>query len=640
VTHSHPRLLRTAFLLLFIAVLALAIPSRSVATIKYEVSLAGRAQHLFAVTMTIPDVHGEVQVQMPAWNALYQVRDFASRIQRVEASANFQSLPVEKLDKQTWKIRGEGEVTVKYSIYWDSPGPFASQLNEEHAFINPAMVFMYVPDRRRERIELSLRNLASDWHSATTLNPMFAERDPIAPSYFDENYDAFADAPIELAAFKLFRITGIDTPINVAIHGDNWKQSEVEDTLRKLCKYEIELMGGAPFKRYLFIYHSGKAAGGAGGGMEHANGTAINISGSAQIAGVSAHEFFHLWNVKRIRPASLEPIDYTREQYSRALWFAEGVTSTYGRYAQVRSGLWTKQDFYADLAAQINELESRPANKWQSAEQSSLDTWLDKYDYYSGPDFSISYYTKGQVLGDVLDILIRDCTDNAKSLDDVLRKMNEDFAAQGKPYRDSLDIRLTVEAIAGESFEEFFQKYVASAEAIPYAEILAKAGLLLQRQEVVRAQLGFSLERDSNGRWVVRVVDPGSTAERAGLKAGDEIKLWNGENVPRRAELWLRNKKPGDELALHILRGEQQSEISFALGGSSASVFVLSEDPQSSAKARAIREGILHGKTDAPYAPAKAASAKPEIIVPTSAAARNAADSASQAVFATASGEK
>ncbi len=583
----------------FVLILAfLAWPCK--ATISYQLSLANPSQHLFHVTMNVPDVHGELTIQMPAWNALYEIRDFSSRVQRVGAFNGSHPLPIEKIDKLTWRIRGEGLVTVHYAIYWDSPGPFASQLNEEHAFINPAMAFMYIPERRNESIFLALQDLPSRWNVATTLDlSTFASGPTTAHTISAQNYDAFTDGPIEIGEFKLFQLTGVNPPVAVAIHGDNWKQADVENTLRKICKYEIELMGGAPYKRYLFIYHIGKAAQGAGGGMEHADGTAINVSSGAQIAGVSAHEFFHLWNVKRIRPASLEPIDYTREQFTRALWFAEGATSTYGSYTLVRSGIWTKQEFYADLARQINELESRPANRWQSAEQSSLDTWLDKYDYYNGPEFSVSYYTKGQVLGDLLDILIRDRTDNAKSLDDVLRKMNGDFAQQGKMYRDSLDVRLTAEAVAGGSFEEFFSKYVANAEPLPYESVLAKAGLLLQKQEVVRAETGFTFARDDNGKAIVRTVESGSTAERASLLVGDELTQFNDENVPRRMEYWLRNRKPGDALKLKLLRNGQPLEISLTLGGKSEAMFVLSEDPQASAKARDVREGLLHGTTGA-----------------------------------------
>ena len=595
------RIVRYCFLFL----LTVGFPRLASATISYQLSLSNPEKHLFHVTMNIPDVHGDLILQMPAWNALYEIRDFGSRIQRMDVFSGSQPLPVQKVDKLTWHVRGEGLVIVRYAIYWDSPGPFASQLNEEHAFVNPAMVFLFLPERRDENISLALQDVPRQWKVATPLNLFTFESGPnIAHTIAADNYDAFTDGPIEIGAFKIFRVGGIEPEISVAIHGDNWKQSDVENTLRKICKYEIELMGGAPFDHYLFIYHIGKAAQGAGGGMEHANGTAINLGSGAQIAGVSAHEFFHLWNVKRIRPASLEPIDYTREQFTRALWFAEGVTSTYGSYALVRSGIWSKQEFYADLARQINEMESRPANRWQSAEQSSLDTWLDKYDYYNGPEFSVSYYTKGQVLGDTLDILIRDRTENAKSLDDVLRKMNHNFAAKGKPYRDSLDVRLTAEAVAGGSFEEFFRKYVANAEPFPYDSVLAKAGLLLQKQQTQRAELGFTFERNEDGKSLVRAVDSGSAAERAGLLTGDELVDFNGGGIPRRVEDWLRKQKPGSTLRMEVWREAKEPRVatqlnlvvSFKLGSRVDDTFTVIEDPRASAKSLAIREGLLHGK--------------------------------------------
>jgi predicted metalloprotease with PDZ domain len=597
VTHLRRRYLLK---ILFFVLVPAAVAPQTWAAIQYEVSLAKPSEHLFHVTMTIPDTRGELTLQMPAWNALYQIRDFSSRIQQLTAESNGRPLVVEKLDKLTWRTRADGTVTVRYAIFWDSPGPFASQLNAEHAFINPAMVFTYVPSRRSEDVSLILRDLPKEWEVAT---PLDHSRTSIGTNVFHlisaKGYDAFADGPIELGTFKTIQIEDGPHPIFAAVHGDNWKQSEIATTLRKICAYELQLMGGAPFDRYLFILHVGKAAQGAGGGMEHANSTAINVSSGQTVSGVAAHEFFHLWNVKRIRPVSLEPIDYTHEQYTRALWFAEGVTSTYGRYTEVRSGLWTKQDFYSDLAGQINELESRPANRWQSAEQSSLDAWLEKYGYYNGPDFSVSYYTKGQVLGFLLDILLRDRTNNEKSLDDVMRKMNTDFARKGVFYRDSLDVRLTAETVAGGSFAEFFQNYVAHAEPLPYAEILNKAGLLLKQEEVTRPELGFTMERDASGKAVIRSVISGSTADRAGLGVGDEIETWNGESVPRRVEGWLRNRKPGDILRMQIRRNDQSSEISFALGGRTERIFVLDEDPNATPKAKAIREGLFRGNAAA-----------------------------------------
>jgi predicted metalloprotease with PDZ domain len=354
-------------------------------------------------------------------------------------------------------------------------------------------------------------------------------------------------------------------------------------------------MGGAPYKSYTFILHIGKRAG--GGGMEHSNSTAIGVYSDEYLPGVAAHEFFHLWNVKRIRPASLEPVDYTKEQYTRALWFAEGVTSTYGSFTLVRTGIWTKDRFYEDLGQQISELEERPANRWQSAEQSSLDAWLEKYPLYNRPENSVSYYTKGQVLGDLLDILIRDRTDNSKSLDDVLRAMNTDFAKQGKTYRDSLDVRLTAEKIAGGSFEDFFQKYVAGAEPFPYEGVLALAGLDLSKSQQRRAILGFTTTRDSNGALLVGEVESESNAAHAGLLAGDAFVGWNGGEVPRRPQRWVVEQKPGDPLKLRIRREEKELTIEFRLGEIIETYYRVAEDARANEKARRIREGLLRGET-------------------------------------------
>lgn len=574
-----------------------AAPQDGKSTIRYEFSLEHPERHLFHVVMVVPNVRGDLTVQMPAWNALYQIRDFANHVQDVEAEDERGRLPIEKLDKQTWHINGSGEIKVSYSIYWDEAGPFATQLNQEHAFINPAMIFPYVPDRRHEAVSVLMRDVPQDWSAATAsdLAILWMGKNPVllvnSPSY-----DALADGPIELAKFKRFSVPGTSDKIGVVVHGDNWSQRKIEDELSRICNYELKLMDGAPFEHYTFIFHIGRGAG--GGGMEHANSTAIGLPSDDFLAGVAAHEFFHLWNVKRIRPASLEPVDFTKEQYTRALWFAEGVTSTYGSYTLLRSGLWNKDRFYGDLSDQISELESRPANHWQSAEESSLDAWLEKYPLYNGPDYSVSYYTKGQVLGVLLDLLIRDRTDNTKSLDDVLRGMNNDFAKQGKFYRDSLDIRLEAEKVAGGSFEDFFHDYVAEAQAVPYAQVLALAGLELRKSERKGAALGFAVERQGTG-YMVGSVDDNSAAAAAGLRTGDVIVSWNGGDVPRALGRWARGRQPGETVSLRVRRDEKEQNLQFRLGEESEVSYQIAEDGRASEKAQRIRDGWLHGTTAA-----------------------------------------
>jgi predicted metalloprotease with PDZ domain len=576
---------------------ALSWASSSGATIRYEVSIAHPERHLFHITMTIPDVKDEVTVQIPAWNALYQIRDFSSHVQRVEAFAGTAIAPIEKVDKETWRVTGQGTITIRYTTYWDEAGPFATQLNAEHAFINPAMVLLYVTDRRSDDVHLSLPDVPRPWRVASATSTLEESMGGARNFALDaKSYDALVDGPIEIGNFKEFSIPGLPAEIWAVVHGEGWSQKKIENDLSRICEYEIKLMGGAPFERYTFILHIGKGSG--GGGMEHANSTAIGIPSDEYLSGVAAHEFFHLWNVKRIRPATLEPVDYTKEQYTRALWFAEGVTSTYGAYTLVRTGIWNKERFYEDLGEQISELESRPADHWQSAEESSLDAWLEKYSLYNGPDYSVSYYTKGQVLGDLLDILIRDRTTNEKSLDDVLRGLNTDFAKQGKTYRDSLDIRLEAEKVAGGSFEAFFRDYVAAAQPLPYQQTLALAGLELRTVEQKRAVLGFTPDRESGGTVTVRAVDDASPAAEGGLRPGDVIVNWNGGDIPRSLGRWVRERQPGEIVKVRIRHEEKEQTLQIKLGEEKQVLYQVSEDSHAGEKAKRIREGLLHGITE------------------------------------------
>ena len=570
------------------------------AEIRYTLSLAHPEQHLFHVTVEVPDVQDHVDLQMAAWDALYEIRDFSSHVQRVTASVNSQSVPIEKLDKLTWQVRATGTVKVSYDTFWDDPGPFSSQLNAEHAFINPAMVLLYVSGKRSEPCSLTVTEVPLEWSVATSA---FHQARPLgsrngAWDVKSASYETLSDSPIEISHFEEFTIRDLTPPVHVVIHGDDYKKHDVETALRKICAYEIKLMDGAPYPEYTFIFHIGKTANGSGGGMEHANSTAINIPSGALLPNVSAHEFFHLWNVKRIRPASLEPVDHTREMYTRSLWFAEGVTNTFSSYALVRTGLWSKQEFLQDLSQQITELESRPAEQWQSAEQSSLDAWLEKYALYNQPARSVSYYQKGQVLGVLLDILIRDRTDNQKSLDDVMRTMNADFAKEGKFYRDSLDIRLSAEKVTGGSLEDFFNKYIGGAEPLPYASVLSLSGLELHSYESARPVLGFFVERAPNGPVIVRGVDADSDAAKAGLRVGDEILRWNNGEAPRRPERWLGSQKLGDQLRLHVKRDDKELDVVVHIGEVREKVYQVAESGHASDRAKRIREGILRGTTE------------------------------------------
>ena len=565
------------------------------ATIRYTVSLAQPDAHLFHVTMVIPAVHNEVRLQLPAWNATYQIRDFASHVEDVRATVGAsQAVAFRKVDTNTWEAAASGTIRVTYAVYWDEPGPFAAQLNLHHAFLNLAMILFYVPDRRQEDVRVDFADLPSEWQAATALRAA-ADQVGSEPAFAAANYDALVDGPIEFGTFEKFQLPGITPPVYVVVDGQNWNRAQLTDGLAKIVTYETQFMGGAPYSDYTFLFHIG---GGDGGGMEHANSTAIGAGNVRSAIATSAHEFFHLWNVKRIRPQSLEPVDYTTEMRTHALWFAEGVTSTYGAYAMVRTGLWTSDQFYDDLAAQVTELQSRPARLWQSVEESSLDAWFEKYPLYRGPDFSISYYNKGQIDGVLLDILIRDATENHRSLDDVLRSMNENFAKRGRFYNDSADIQKTAEAVAGVPLKDFFTAYVAGTSEIPYAEILAKAGLSAMPSASPLAELGFDFRTTADGAIMIGSVHDGSSASQAGVQTGDVIELLDGQAPPRFLGRWLNQQTPGDTVKLRVRRAGQEKEVAFALGSRSETVFRVQDLPNATEKQRRIREGLLHGTTD------------------------------------------
>jgi predicted metalloprotease with PDZ domain len=312
---------------------------------------------------------------------------------------------------------------------------------------------------------------------------------------------------------------------------------------------------------------------------------------------------FHAWNVKRIRPQSLEPVDYTREMWTRSLWFAEGVTSTYAAYTMVRTGLWSAQQFYGNLSGQINELLSRSAHRWQSAEQSSLDTWLEKYPLYVRPEQSVSYYNKGQLLGLALDIVIRDSTDNRASMDDMLRLLNVKYAQAGKYYGESEALREAAEEVlrsagaAGQAdLRDFFARYVSGTDEIPFSNLLSRAGWTLRNSGTRRAAFGFTISRNGDGPVSIERLEAGSAAQKAGLRDGDILVQLGGEAPPRSPERWLRDRQPEESVAVKIRRGGEEKTLSFALGQSEVAYQVVeSADPTE--KQRRIRDGILRGIT-------------------------------------------
>jgi predicted metalloprotease with PDZ domain len=541
----------------------------------------------------------ERDLQLPVWNALYQIRDFSDYVNWVTAkTANGQPLSVRKVDKATWRLSGTGQGTeVEYEILADQSGPFGAQLNAQHAFLNLAEILMYPVDGRSSPAEVFFTDLPVGWHIATALAAS-------GGAFAAENYDRLVDAPVEIGGFQESDFDEGGGHYRVVVDADpsDYDMHKVIAMLRRLVSSATIWMEDRPFQTYVFFYHFPRGA--PGNGMEHANGTAIDLSAQTlannpdALANLTGHEFFHLWNVKRIRPQSLEPVDYTRENYTRALWFSEGTTTTAASIILLRAGLLDENRYLKSIAGEISELERRPAHRTQSVEESSLDAWLEKYDYYRLPARSISYYNKGNLLGVLLDLQVREASQGTASLRDILLWMNEHYARKGEFFPDTDGVRQAAEAVSHSDLRWFFQKYVASTDEIPWDDFFKTVGLRLEKRSSLIADLGFVATRNFDAALVVSSVTPGGSADVAGLAAGDSILEINGQianGVPRH----LAEVRPGKTIRLRVRNSGGERELRWKLASRQELDFELTNLDKLTPGQHARRAAWLKGEDQA-----------------------------------------
>jgi len=571
----------------------------SYAVTNYAISLANPEQHLVEVRIQMPAGSAQRQLQLPVWNALYQIRDFSQYINWVRAKdLAGRPLPVRELDKSRWQMSGaEGGATVEYQIYVDSFGPFGAQLNPHHAFFNLAQILMYPVDARKDPMVVRFNQIPGGWRIAT---PLASSSDG---SFTAENYDHLVDSPFEIGTFQEsnFDDGGGHYRVVVDAEPSDYDMEKIDTMLRKIVAAATSWMADRPFDSYMFLYHFPR--GPAGGGMEHSFSTAIDVNANSLsrsqevLASVTAHEFFHLWNVKRIRPQPLEPVDYTKENYTRALWFSEGCTSTAADIIQLRGGLLDERQFEREVASGIAELERRPAHLTQSAEESSLDAWLEGNAYYRRPERGISYYNKGELLGIVLDLAVREDSHGQASLREVFQWMNQHYAKQGRFFADSEGVREAAEAVTHADLSSFFSKYVSGTEEIPWNDFFRSVGLYLVEAKNTVGDAGFAASRNFDGPMIVEAVTANSDAERTGLQTGDTILEINGRSVGQEASEEIAALASGDTVTLKVRsRRGGERELKWKVGARDEVTYELKDMDNISAEQRARRAAWLAGE--------------------------------------------
>lgn len=562
---------------------------------RHRVSMPQPHGHLFHVELSVPHPGEALTVALPVWTpGSYLVREYARHLEGLTASDRAgRPLAVERLDKHRFRVAAGGaeEVTVRYRVYAHELTVRTCHLDGTHGYFNGAALLLYVEGREREAQELEV--VAPDgWRVATALAPAPGGRDPFDGGATGEDrwrftardYDELVDSPVEVGTHALVRFEAAGRPHALALWGRAAGGLDPDRLARdaaRLVEHFARQMGGLPYRRYLFIVHLHPTA---RGGLEHAASTTLIVKRAGffprdayeDTLALFAHEFFHVWNVKGLRPAALAPYDYRREQYTRLLWWFEGVTSYYDELTVVRAGLGATKRYLEHLGEELTSLARQPGAVKMSLEEASLTAWVKYYrPDENSPNSAVSYYQKGALVALLLDLSLRRA---GGSLDELVRALVAQHGARGLP-EDGVE-RAAAERLGPEAARDFFDRHVRGTA--PLELDLSQLGLAVKRR---RAQgwddkggtpakpderpapgwLGAALPEGP--KLKVASVREGGPAWRAGLYADDEIVAEDGLRVDR-ATLWNRlcERGPGGALRLTVFRRDELVEVEVPLG--------------------------------------------------------------------------
>jgi predicted metalloprotease with PDZ domain len=609
---------RWSMLPIIILILAAGSASGAGDALKYELRFERPNTHLMDVTIHVSGLKGAtVEFAMPDWApGSYAIQDYAENVQRFRAqSASGKDLPWRKTDSQTWRIElgGATAATIEYQLFGDTLQNNQAQYNERHAFIGGPAVWMYLVNGKDRPIELSVA-APSGWRVATGMERTSDH------TFRAADYDWFADAPLEISDFaeKDFEVRGTTYHVivhDVEGHKDFAKfvadvQKMVETTVPMWSPVAGNGSEAAPFKEYWFLFHIWSKT---GGGLEHLNSTQINFrsdwddvstasyhqGGASQYEVklfVTSHEFFHAWNVKRLRPKPLGPFDYSRMVHTPSLWISEGLTSYYGSLNLERAGLISPQRYLDGIASLITAFEAEPGRKERSIEDTSWDTWFGRGARQENNllNTHYSYYDGGQVMGHILDFAIRQSTHNQKSLDDWMRLLYSRYALP-KPGFEPEDVVRGANEVAGTNIGEIFSRYISGREPIPYEKYFAYAGIAVQQKlDPSKPWIGIATEKSDDGHASIRNVLPGSPAESAGLDRHDVIVAVNDRAVDNDGfDRETKTLKPGETIRLAVLRLGEFREISVTIAADPHPTYTLKPMENPSVEQQRIYNGWL-----------------------------------------------
>jgi predicted metalloprotease with PDZ domain len=538
------------------------------------VSMERPTTHYYHVVVRADGLGGEFQdFKMPVWTpGYYRIMDYAKNVKDFRAEdGSGRPLPWEKTAKNAWRVRtgGAASVVVGYDVYAFNRFCADSYLGDDGGFITPAGVFMHVAGRLKDPATVTVLPCPGWKEVSTGLDPV-----PGRPGAFRApDFDTLYDCPILIGNQEVLTFEAAGRPHTVAAYDlGSVDRAQFADDLRRIVEAAAALMGELPYRHYTFLL-----IGPGGGGLEHLNSTAVafdpasldRAQGRRRWLSFIAHEYFHLFNVKAIRPLALGPFDYDRENTTDLLWFSEGVTVYYEHILLNRAGLLTRGEVLERLGSTIAGYENAPGRRHQPAALSSVDTWTGFFGRSEhAANTTISYYDVGCGLGLLLDLKIREASNGRSSLDDAMRTLYRTFYKEKKRGFTGRELREVCERTAGAPLGEIFDAYAATTAEWDYAKYLAPAGLAIDLEPRPAAGPWFGAStQDRNGSAVVSTVEAGSPASQAGLSAQDEILAIDGTRVdPRSLPGALNARKPGEGLKILYSRRGKVGETEVVLG--------------------------------------------------------------------------
>lgn len=550
-------------------------PNTKQATIFYQVAMPQPVSHLFEVTVQVSNWQAPIlDLKMPVWTpGSYLVREYAKNLQDfvAEASGGKQALPSCKVSKNHWQIKTDksSEITVRYRIFANELTVRTNHLDATHGYFNGAALFLFIPGWEQQTVKVKIIPPRSDWQVTTTLPAVDGEEN----TFEAKDFDTLVDSPFEIGTHQIYDFEVLGKPHQLAIWGEgNAKPEQIIEDTKKIVQAEAELFGGLPYERYLFLLH---LSGSGYGGLEHKDSCSLNYPRFGfrakdqynRFMQLVAHEFFHLWNVKRIRPKALEKFDYERENYTTSLWFCEGTTSYYDMLIPLRAGIYNRKTFLENLSKDITRYLNIPGRTVQPLGESSFDAWIKLYRRDANSDNNqISYYLKGELVSLLLDLLIRVRHNNRRSLDDVMGEMWQRFGKDEIGFTTE-QLQKAIESVAELDLSDFFYRYIETTTELPFDEYLEPFGLQLKSvtEDEPIPYLGINLQSE-NGKEMIKFVDADSPAAKAGIDASDELLAINSIRVTsQQFNERLKDFQVGDNIQVTIFHQDELKTLPVTL---------------------------------------------------------------------------